>query len=210
MPDPTHRWYTLVAWSDNWRPLLPQGPWASRRDAQAALARWAARAGARAQVLVSATWVRVAGPYHTQREALEADLPRTRFLERGPLIPFGQIVGPQAPQGSAEDARHRARYRARLKAEKGPVTPAGDPVTGRARARGDARTDAACALLLRPEMQLALVSKPHPSAWLASEGLTCLDWAAYVLERGGRAGWVRVARVVESVARARRPARVTA
>lgn len=61
-------------------------------------------------------------------------------------------------------------------------------------AREKARIDAAKALLPNAE---SLRSKPHPTAFMATQGATLWDYAAFLMRNGGKCGQLRAARMIE-------------
>lgn len=65
------------------------------------------------------------------------------------------------------------------------------------RQRETERIDAAKKLLEDPAIWDALKGQPHPIDYMAARGLMLFDWARWMMENAGRAGQMRVARVLE-------------
>lgn len=66
-------WYTIVGFGSS-LPMPARGPHRSYEDALSALGRFHDRHGYMAQTYLSASSVRVVGPYRTRREAQDADI----------------------------------------------------------------------------------------------------------------------------------------
>lgn len=66
----------------------------------------------------------------------------------------------------------------------------------RRQARAAAQADAAAAQLADEDVREILAAEPHPTLHMANRGATLLGWCEYVLEHGGAAGKVRVAKAI--------------